>query len=180
MHMLTTLVTLFTLFAVPAFAVGSQDNEVPPTPTETTTTCEEGQIFDEKTEECVDADAQSLNDDIRYRALRELAYVGHYERALTVIAAADNPGDPRFLNYQGFIHRQRGKMEKAMQAYRQALALDPGYLLARSYMGMGLASNGDLSGAKEQLREIARRGGRETWAYRALKAAISEGTSVRY
>ncbi len=181
MRMLSTIAVLSTLAFAPAHAVGSDDeDEVPPTPTETTTTCEEGQIFDEASEECVDAETQSLNDDIRYRAVRELAYAGQYERALAVMAVSDNPNDPRFLNYQGFIHRQRGQMEKAMQFYRQALKQNPDYHLARSYMGMGLASAGDLVAAKAELQNIVRHGGRETWAYRALKAAISERTFGSY
>lgn len=165
--------------ATQAFAVGSDDN-TPPTPTETTAECTEGQIFDEKTKACVDSEQQSFNDDIRYGAVRELAYAGAYERAKRVIASADNPQDPRFLNYRGFIARKMGDTDTAMTLYQAALAINPDYLLARSYMGQWLVTLGDLDGAKAQLREISDRGGKNTWPYFALKQAIVAGPQSSY
>lgn len=162
-----------------AFAVGSND-ETPPTPTETTTACEDGQIYDDDKQDCVTPDTQSLNDDTRFKAVRELAYAGAYDRALGVIAAADSPDNPRFLNYRGFIARKQGRMDAAMGYYTAALDADPDYLLARSYMGMGLAAEGDLTGAKVQLAEISARGGKGTWAYFALKQAITSGPQNGY
>lgn len=174
-----TLIACTALLTGPAFAVGTED-ETPPTPTDTSQTCEDGQIFDEKTEACVDADKQSFNDDDRYRAVRELAYAGAFDRALKVIAAADNPNDARFMNYRGFILRQTGDMSGAMAYYTAALRSDPDYILARSYMGMGLAQMGHVSAAKAQLQEIAVRGGEQTWSYRALKDAIDGKPGATY
>lgn len=168
--LLTLPLTIALSFA--AHAAGG-DDDTPPKPTRTTTECSDGQIYDEDVKACVDADQQSLNDDDRYDAVRELAYAGAYEHAEAVMAAADQPDDPRFLNYRGFIARKRGDLAEAMEFYTAALAVDPDYLLARSYMGQGLAASGDAQGAREQLTEIARRGGRETWAYVALKLALS-------
>ncbi|MEM7719166.1 MAG: tetratricopeptide repeat protein [Pseudomonadota bacterium] len=148
-------------------------SDTPPKTTRTTTECTNGQIYDESAKTCVDADQQSFNDDDRYNAVRELAYAGAYDRALGVIATADLPGDARFLNYQGFIQRKLGNMADAMSFYTQALAIDPDYLLARSYMGQGLAATGDIEGARVQLAEIAARGGRETWSYVSLKMALN-------
>lgn len=155
-----------------AHAAGG-NSDTPPKTTRTTTECTDGKIFDEAAKACVDADQQSFNDDDRYDAVRELAYAGEYGRALDVIATADVPGDARFLNYQGFIQRKLGNMDAAMSFYTEALAIDPDYLLARSYMGQGLAATGDLDGARTQLAEIAARGGRETWSYVALKMALN-------
>jgi tetratricopeptide (TPR) repeat protein len=174
-----TLMACTALLANPAFAVGSED-ETPPTPTDTTLACEDGQILDEKTETCVDAEQQSFNDDDRYRAVRELAYAGAYDRALKVIKAADNPTDARFLNYRGFILRQTGDMGGAMAFYTAALRSDPDYILARSYMGMGLVQMGHVFAAKAQLQSIADRGGEQTWAYRALSDAINGNTQASY
>lgn len=160
-----------TVIAMPAFAVS--ESPKPPKPTATTTSCKGGQVFDEKTKTCLDADKQSFNDDDRYRAARELAYAGEYDRALQIISTADTPKDPRFLNYRGFINRKTGNMSAAMAYYHAALRIDPDYILARSYMGMGLASMGHKSAAKAQLDEIARRGGTGTWAYDALNATLN-------
>ncbi len=163
---------LLTTSTFTAFAAGSSSS-TPPKKTQTSSECTGGQIFDAKTETCVDADKQSFNDDQRYNAVRELAYAGAYDRAEMVIASADQPDDARFLNYRGFIQRKQGNMEAAMGFYTAALTKDPDLLLARSYMGQGLVADGNIDGAKAQLVEIASRGGRDTWAYEALKTAIN-------
>lgn len=174
----TSFAAIATVIALPAFAVG--DDPIPPKPTATTTSCKDGQIFDEKTKTCLDAEKQSFNDDDRYDAVRELAYAGEYDRALQIISTANTPKDPRFLTYRGFISRKTGNMSAAMAYYHAALRIDPDYNLARSYMGMGLASMGHKGAAKAQLDEIARRGGTDTWAYEALNAALSGKTEATY
>lgn len=178
MRMIGSIFAFALLSASPVFAV--DDSSTPPTSTETTKTCSDAQIFDEETKTCVDAEEQSLNDDTRYQAVRELAYAGAYDRALAVIATAGDPDDPRFLNYRGFIARKSGNMAEAMTFYTAALEQNPDYLLARSYMGQGLVDIGDMDGAKAQLKEISTRGGRNTWAYFALKQSIRSGPSSGY
>ncbi len=172
------LVAATAVIALPAFA--ADDDPTPPKPTETTKACKDGQIFDDKTKTCLDADKESFNDNDRYDAVRELAYAGAYDRALKVISSADNPKDPRFLNYRGFVHRKTGNVSAAMAFYHAALRIDPDYILARSYMGMGLASMGHKAAAKAQLEEIALRGGTDTWAYAALDAALNGKTEAAY
>ena len=167
------------LFATQVLAVG-WGNETPPTPTETTTTCEEDQIYDAEKKECVSSDVQSLNDDASYDAVRELAYAGAHDRALKLMDTAQNQDDPRFLIYRGFIARQKGQMDTAMTFYKAALDADPDYLLARAYMGMGLVTLGNKPAAKAQLTEISARGGKGTWAYISLKKAVSDGTLSDY
>ena len=164
--------------AAPASAAGS-DSTTPPTSTSTTTKCEKGQVFDDKTQKCLDAKSEAVTDDDRYHAARELAYNGKYDRALEVLASAENQEDPRILNYYGFTNRKLGNSDEAMEFYQAALAVDPDYILARSYMGQGLAAAGDLAGATEQLEEIALRGGRDSWAYESLMRAIG-GVAVDY
>ena len=179
MRPLTSLTTAFVLMiAGQAFAAGSS-SDTPPKSTRTTTECTDGKIYDDQAKACVDADRQSFNDDARYDAVRELAYAGSYDRAKRVIASADNPEDPRFLNYRGFISRKIGNTEDAMVFYSQAIEKAPDYHLARSYMGQGLVTMGDIEGAKAQLAEIAARGGEDTWAYTALAETI-EGKSYDY
>ena len=178
MHVLFPL-TIAAFLALPAFAA-SDDDDAPPTKTETTTTCEDNQIFDEKTKTCMDSDEQSLDDDQRYRAARELAYMGHFDRALGVIDAADDPKSSRFLTYRGFIHRQLAQMDRAMAFYTAALRADPDNILARSYMGIGLVQMGHRSAAKAQLAEISLRGGTSTWAFTALRDAIDGKPAATY
>lgn len=179
--MRTTLFAAAALSLITAtggFAAGS-GSETPPKPTETTKVCKKGKIYDTARKRCVRADRQSFNDDTRYDAVRELAYAGAYDRAEMIIASADNPADARFLNYKGFIQRKQGNFDQAMFFYTAALEKSPDYHLARSYMGQGLIAQGDIQGAKAQLAEIRARGGRDTWAYVALKSAIG-GTPSNY
>ena len=149
-HALLLALPVSLMLTVSAQAAGG-GSDTPPTTTRTTTECTDGQIYDADSKACVDADKQSFNDDQRYDAVRELAYAGAYDRAERVIASADQPGDPRFLNYKGFIQRKQGNIEAAMEFYTAALGIDPDYLLARSYMGQGLVASGDIQGAREQL-----------------------------
>ncbi|MEO0913305.1 MAG: hypothetical protein AAFY59_10000, partial [Pseudomonadota bacterium] len=94
------LATVFAASATLAMAAGS-DSTTPPKPTATTTQCSNAQVFDPKTNTCVDARQGNLSDDQRYDAARELAYDGQYENALIILAAAEDQNDPRILNYKG-------------------------------------------------------------------------------
>lgn len=167
------LAPILLLSASMAYAVDTEEDTPPPKPTETSTQCAENQIWDPETESCIAAQDSRFNDDQRFDAARELAFAGAHDRALLVLAAASNPKDPRILNYTGFALRKSGRTAEALGYYRQALAIDPDYILARSYMGQALLDQGDVEGATTQLREIRARGGRGTWAYISLKQALS-------
>lgn len=170
MKILTTSLLALSI-ATSAFAAGS-DSSTPPKPTETTKTCTDGKVFDQRSKQCVVAKDSKLDDDKLYEAARELAYAGQYENALDVLDAAADQNAPRILTYKGFASRKAGDLEAGMSYYHAALAIDPNFILARSYMGQALAGAGDLRGAKAQLAEIKARGGRDTWAYASLKQTL--------
>ncbi|WP_095590496.1 hypothetical protein [Actibacterium ureilyticum] len=171
--MKTTILSLaaVTLMSGAALAAGS-DSTTPPKPTETTTVCQDGQIFDAATKTCLDSKADLFDDTNRYEAAREMAYAGQYTEALTVLASAENASDPRILNYKGFVNRKLGHSDLAMAYYTAALKVDPDYILARSYMGQGLVAEGDFVGARNQLIEIRARGGEGSWAEASLEQAL--------
>jgi tetratricopeptide (TPR) repeat protein len=162
-----------------AFAVGSDDSE-PPKPTATTTECEEGMVWDEKTETCVKPDEQSLNDDQRFRAVRELAYAGRPAEAMVVLAAMTEGETSRVMTYRGFLLRQTGEIEASIAAYDRAIALDPANILARSYYGQLLVQMDELQLASVQLDAIRLHGGTGTWAERALQTAIESGVTYTF
>ncbi len=151
----------------------------PPT-TNTTVQCEGGKVWDVKVEACVDARESSLSDDVRYEAVRELAYAGRYADAQTVLAAMSNQNDDRVLTYLGFTHRKMGDVARGMAYYDQAIAQNPDNLLARSYMGQAHVEAGAMLQARAQLTEIRTRGGRGTWAELSLRMAIDSGTGYSY
>jgi tetratricopeptide (TPR) repeat protein len=172
-HTLFLCVTMAaTSIAATSFAAGSDSTE-PPVKTETTQICENGLVWDTKTKSCIQVQGGLISDDEIYKAAREMAYDGQYENALKVLDQAENQNDPRILNYKGFANRKAGRVDEGMEYYQAALRIDPDYILARSYMGQALISEGDTAGAQAQLAEIAARGGQETWAYGALEKALN-------
>ena len=162
------LTTALTCAGTLALAAGSE-SQTPPTNAQS---CTGGKIWDQASQSCKNPQESRFNDDQRFEAARALAFAGHYQDALTILATADAPEAPRILNYPGFALRKSGETQAAMTYYRRAFAADPDYNLARSYMGQALIDQGKPEAAKAQLAEIRARGGRDTWAYASLKHAL--------
>ena len=170
---------LATLLPCAAFAVGDEE-PTPPVPTETTAECAEGTIWDEATKACVAPTEESLNDDTRYKAVRELAYAGRAEEALAVLDTMAEGDTDRVLTYKGFASRKAGRVAEGMAFYAKALDQNPDNILARSYMGQALAGMGKTAEARVQVTEIRQRGGAGTWALQALETAIATGKGYSY
>lgn len=175
------LVLAAVLAALPfaALAAGSEDDE-PPEPTETTTRCAEGTVWDQTTSTCVTPEQTGMNDDQRYDAVRELAHFGRTEDAFRVLATMTEGETDRVLTYQGFLNRQAGNWEASLAAYDRALSMNPDNILARSYYGQALVLMDEMTLATAQLDEIRARGGRGTWAEVALAEAIRTGETTTY
>jgi len=163
--------TIALTIASPLFAIGS-GSSAPPKPTETTQSCHKNKVWDANKGKCVKIKDSQLDDDSIYENARELAYAGRYDDALTLLNRADNPQDPRILNYKAFTNRKMGHPKKATAFYEQALAIDPKYILARSYYGQAKLQSGDVTGAKEQLALIKSIKGTDNWAYESLSNVI--------
>jgi Flp pilus assembly protein TadD len=173
------LATALALSPFAALAAGSDDTGAP-APTETTTTCEEGMVFDEKTKACVAPEQTGMDNDTRYRAVRELAHAGRTDDAFRVLASMTEGETDRVMTYQGFLNRQAGNWEAALAAYDTALTINPDNILARSYYGQALVLMNEITLASVQLDEIRARGGRGTWAEAALATAIRTGETATY
>lgn len=168
----------FTLLIPLAFAAGD-DATTPPAPSPTPR-CPEGQIHDRKAGKCVPVKSSALNDDDRYQAVRELAYLERYAAASLVLDAMSDQRDDRVLTYRGFLKRKGGQMDQAIKYYQAAIDKNPNNLLVRSYMGQGFVESGDLASARSQHEEILARGGRGTWAEVSLRDALASGRTYRY
>jgi predicted Zn-dependent protease len=162
-----------------AFAVGSDDS-APPQPTETSTECAKGEVWDEKTATCIKAESSQLNDDQRFGAVRELAYVNRPLEAMAILATMTEGETSRVMTYRGFLLRQTGEVEAGIQAYERAIALDPGNILARSYYGQLLVQMNEITLAEAQLDQIRAHGGAGTWAETALLTAIDTGETYTF
>ena len=173
------LAAALSLIPLTAFAAGPDDTE-PPAPTETTTKCEEAMVWDEKQEKCVKPEDSALNDDQRFRAVRELAYAGRPEEALIVLATMTEGDTDRVLTYKGFAHRKAGRADLGMEHYAHALDVNPDNILARSYLGQMLVEMGESAAARRQLDEIRARGGAGTWAEASLANAVGTGETLNY
>lgn len=159
-----------------ALANGGGNDAPPPKPA---ATCDGALVYDKKTKTCVNAQESSLQTEEIYLAVRQLAYAGRYIDAQTLTQALPEGHDGR-LTYMGYTHRKMGNVGLGMMFYEQAIAENPGNILARSYMGQGLVEAGDTVAALVQLRAIRAHGGAGTWSEASLYKAIETGTTYNY
>jgi hypothetical protein len=160
-------------------AAGGGDDKAP-APTQTTTECKSGLVFDTKTKTCVAPKSGALDDDELYQAVREFAWAGQYGHATAALDAMSDQTDDRVMTYRGFVARKSGDVAGGMGWYRAALAANPDNILARSYMGQALVEQGDRVGAEAELVQIVARGGEGTWAELSLRRAIETGVGASY
>jgi len=158
-----------------AYAAGGGGSDTPPTQTQTSKDCKKGQVWNSQTKKCVKAQSGMMDDDTLFEAARELAYFDRHEEAIDLLKMAANQNAPRILNYLGFSNRKAGRMDVAMGYYRQALAIDPEYTLARSYYGQALIDTGDIKGAQAELAAIRRIAGPANYPYFALAQSLRSG-----
>ena len=137
--------------------------------------CVGGTVWHAPSAGCVDPALGLVSDDVLYAALRGHAYAGRYPEAMRLLRAMREVGTPRVLTAEGYILRRTGRVDEGLARYAEALALDPGYHLARAYLGMWHLEQGDRVGATRQLAAIAARGGRGGEAWQMLTDALRGG-----
>ena len=138
-------------------------------------------VWDANLRKCVRPDKTSyLDEDTLYGAVRELAYAGRYNDAITVLDQMPDQNSDRVMTYRGFTARKLGDLDLADVYYKKAIDLNPDNIAARSYMGQGLVAKGDKVAAMEQLREIRARGGVGSWSEKSLAAALENGQTYNY
>lgn len=142
--------------------------------TNTKIKCKKGKVWDKKKKKCVDEEETSnLDQDSIYETGRDLAYVGRYDEAITILGLVHNHQDVRVLNMLGYSHRKSGNMDLALAFYQKAIDQDPNYSLVREYLGEAYIQLGMLEKAREQLSEIERIcSGRTCGEYRKLADLI--------
>lgn len=101
-----------------------------------------------------------------------LARSGRYEEALGFLRQASAP-DEKVWTYIGFATRKLGRTDEALGYYERALSLNPGYSVARAYMGEGFLARGEPVKARQQLSEIEARSGRASAEYADLAEHIA-------
>lgn len=196
---MTRLPSLTALALILPLAALAKGDDQPPKQTQTTKNCfQERQwdpeikkwvrfskpvngVWDASINKCVRPDKTSyLDEDTLYKAVRELAYTGRYEDAITVLDQMPDQQSDLVLTYRGFTARKMGNLELANLYYQEAIETNPDNIMARSYMGQGLVEAGDKVAAMVQLREIRARGGHGTWSEKSLAKALQTGQGYDY
>lgn len=172
-------IALFAFLPYAAFAAGSDDSD-PPKPTQTTTQCKDGEVWDEAQQKCVPPQHHDLSNDTRFRAVRELAWAGRYDDAMLVLSSMTEGETDRVLTYRGFILRKSGNIEQGIVAYEAALKLNPHNTLTHSYYGQLLVEMNEMDAARVHLAAIRADGGQGTWAEVSLARAIDTGLTYTY
>jgi len=137
------------------------------------TSCETGQVWSSGVDACLDGNSAGLSDDDLYLAARDLGQEGRYAEALKLFFRIKNQHQAKVLNSIGYSTRKLGNVDKGIDYYRQALAIDPNFTKARQYLGEAYLQKGDVAKAKEQLMEIADRCGGPCDDYELLVKAIA-------
>jgi tetratricopeptide (TPR) repeat protein len=136
--------------------------------------CRKGLVWDKKVKRCVQAQSSNLPDQELLRQGRQMALAGHYDDALTVLAAVRNKQDAMVLTYIGYSHRKKGDTDVGIGYYMQALAIDPNSLNTHEYLGEGYASAGRIELAKAELVTVQKLCGNTSCEqYEDLASAIA-------
>lgn len=92
-------------------------------------------------------------------ALRSLGYIGRSESSSAPASAHGSTRSPGSFNNEGVIQKARGNLPQAMQAFEQALALDPNLLSAQWNLSDALYARGRDLDRSDQLLARAFAGG---------------------
>jgi len=137
------------------------------------TSCGTGQVWSSGVDACLDGNSASLTDEDLYLAAGDLVLEARYADALPLLFRIRDRNNPQVLNLIGYSTRKLGDVDKGIDYYHQALAIDPGYTKVREYLGEAYLQKGDVEGAKGQLMEIADRCGGPCDDYELLVKAIA-------
>ena len=141
------------------------------------TSCAAGQVWSSGTDACIDGKSAALTDEDLYLAAGEFVLEARFADALPLLLRIKDRNTPQVLNLIGYSTRKLGDIDKGIDYYRQALAVDPDYTKARQYLGEAYLLKNDAGKAKEQLDEIADRCGGSCEEYKLLVAAIAAHVS---
>ena len=100
---------------------------------------------------CLDGNSASLTDEDLYLAAGELVLEARYADALPLLFRIKDRNNPQVLNLIGYSTRKLGDVDKGIDYYHRALAIDPNYTKARQYLGEAYLLKDDVAKAKEQL-----------------------------
>ena len=114
-----------------------------------------------------------------YDKAYELVYYKKFDKSIKLlekIAKRKDLGEKKadFYNLLGFSYRKQSEpnLDKALEAYRVALEVNPEHLGAHEYLGELYITLGNKKKANEMLLKLETIAGTKTMEYRKLKKAI--------
>ena len=119
------------------------------------TSCATGQVWSGGTDACVDGRSAGLTDEDLYLAAGEFVLEARFADALPLLFRIKARNTPQVLNLIGYSTRKLGDIDKGIDYYRQALAVDPGYTKARQYLGEAYRQKGDVGKACVRFKKLA-------------------------
>ena len=99
--------------------------------------CGTGSVWSGEQHACIDGHSAALTDQDFYTEAVALADEGHFREALDLLTRIKKQEQSRVLNMVGYTTRKLGDVDRGLDYYQRALALDPNYLRAREYLGEG-------------------------------------------
>ena len=110
-----------------------------------------------------------------FDAGKKAADSGDYEAAIASLAKAVNadPTNADAYNLLGFSYRKLGDVDKALENYNAALAINGKHRGANEYIGELYLELGDLAKAEEHLGLLGRACYNACREYKELKAAVA-------
>jgi tetratricopeptide (TPR) repeat protein len=141
------------------------------------TSCAAGQTWSNGAGGCVDGKSAALSDEDLYLAAGNLVLDARCAEALPLFFRIVDRKNPQVLNLIGYSTRKLGDIDKGIDYYHQALAVDSAYTKARQYLGEAYLLKGDVGKAEDQLMEIADRCGGPCDDYELLVNAIAAHVS---
>jgi tetratricopeptide (TPR) repeat protein len=134
--------------------------------------CGKGTVRKKSSGACVRVRVFNGTDEQRYVLAHAAALGGRYVDAITLLTPIAHTRQPRVLNMLGYSNRKLGLIDTGLAYYHRALAINPDFTLARSYLGEGYLQIGRVDLARQQLAEIAKRCGTTCQDYTSLAGEL--------
>jgi len=140
-------------------------------------TCPKGQVYSPQKKKCIKQNSEVVPDDALTDYAFALATEKRYDEALEILDQVQNPDTAKALNYRGYVTRKLGRTEEGIGYYLKSVAMDPGYVQVREYLGEAYVSQGKLDLAREQLNVIQTLCGTVCEEYLDLAEAITTASN---
>jgi len=121
-------------------------------------------------------ESSTSSSDPRYIEAKRAINSSRFDQALPLLqqVVVAFPDDPNTWNYLGYSLRKLGRFDRALAAYKKALAINPDHLGANEYIGELYIETKQMDLARQHLKNLDRICFFGCEAYDDLKEAIAK------